>query len=90
MGARYGSGYQTKELTMWKCFCNNNETEHTSFKEAFRRMYNYVRDVEHLTLQELETWMWIINPFGDHFDFYEARDRAYDKGILGEHGKWQE
>jgi hypothetical protein len=72
---------------MYKCYLDNFETIHESFEEAFERMFNYVKPkvaAGQMSLQELETAMWIIEPgkLLKIMDFYTARDRACESGLL--------
>ena len=59
-----------------------------TFKEAFTQMYKWVDDwVDDrfnnggLSLQILKTAIWIETPTGPLY-FYDARDLAYDMGIM--------
>lgn len=56
-----------------------------SFREAFTHMFNCVNDLinsDKLSLQLLETAIWIEREVGSPIFFYDARDRALDEGIL--------
>ena len=59
----------------------NRET----FAEAFADMYRYVTklvDGGYCSWQVLETWHWIETPSRIPIFWYDARDRAYDEGIM--------
>lgn len=56
-----------------------------SFKEAFADMYHWVckmLDDGNLSLQVLETAIWIKGPYGICYLFNQARNKAIREGIL--------
>lgn len=55
-----------------------------SFAKAFEDMYVFVSNAlsTGLTIQELETSLWIVTPDGTPMFFYAARDKAWDLGIM--------
>lgn len=61
--------------------------ERGSFNDAFTDMFNYVNEGmknDNLSLQELETAMWIETPTKGQMPltFYTARDLACDCGLM--------
>lgn len=55
-----------------------------TFKEAWREMYTWVNDeinAGRMSHQLLETTCWIETDKGPIF-FYDARDKAYDEGLM--------
>lgn len=76
---------------MWTSHCDNRDEKHKTFKEAFKRVYDYLKGKERLTLQEVETWVWIVPPYVNlPIMFYDARDKAYNEGLLTEAGDWKD
>ena len=75
---------------MYKFTCleegyDDQGVERETFAEAFADMYRYVRnlvDSGALTLQVLETGHWIETPSNSPIFWYDARDRAYDEGVM--------
>jgi hypothetical protein len=73
----------------WKFITLDSEAgqspERETFNEAFRDMYQYVRkllDAGQLSLQVLETAIYIDTPTKVPLFFYEARDRACETGLM--------
>lgn len=61
--------------------------EWSDFKDAFRDMYIWVKNAlkKGLSYQVLETSIWLsCNKHNVPIYFYEARDLAYDLGIMEE------
>ena len=56
----------------------------TSFKDAFICMFNWVTDnlEKGMSYQVLETCIWIETPAGTPLGFYDARDLAYEAGVM--------
>lgn len=52
-----------------------------NFADAFRDMYRWAMNTPDLSLQILETAIW-INVNGEPIYIYEAKERAYEEGIL--------
>jgi len=64
--------------------------EYPNFKEAFIRLYLLVKESikEGTSWQVLETMHWIEEPNNTRpLLFYEARDKAYQMGLLTDDGK---
>lgn len=60
-------------------------TESDTFEGAWRAMYAWVKEMaarQELSLQLLETSIWIETPSGVPMYFYDARDRAWNDGIM--------
>lgn len=60
-------------------------TEADTFEDAWRAMYTCVKELagrKQLSLQVLETSMWLETPIGSPMYFYSARDKAWDDGIM--------
>lgn len=53
-----------------------------TFEDAFKRLFALIKDEDELVWQLLETACWIENTKGQAIPFYDARDLAYDKGLL--------
>jgi hypothetical protein len=63
----------------------NKRTEYPSFELAFKAMYQYVKDSlinGGMSWQELETMIWIEKPDWMLIMFYDARDYAYEIGLM--------
>ena len=75
---------------MYKFVCleegyKDQGVERETFAAAFADMHRYVRkfvDSGACALQVLETCHWIETPVNIPMFWYDARDRAYDEGIM--------
>jgi hypothetical protein len=57
------------------------DSKHKTFEEAFRTMYIKMGN-EPMDIQLLETAIWIVSPDKEFYDFYKAKDKAYNDGLL--------
>lgn len=61
------------------------DSQHPSFEDAFKALYDKTMAAlngDGLSYLALETTVWIVSPGEQPLYFYDARDRAYDLGLL--------
>jgi hypothetical protein len=61
------------------------DSQHPSFEDAFKALYQKAITAVQggsMSWQALETSVWIKSPGKQPLYFYDARDRAYDLGLL--------
>lgn len=69
----------------WEANYMNDKTFHETFADAFRWLFKKMKENPPQTYLMLETMVWIINVNEGTIsfrDFYQARDHAYELGIL--------
>ena len=61
----------------------DDPVEFDDFKGAWEQMKKWVKDhMDNLNYQILETTIWIERPSGTPLFFYDAKDLAYEMGIM--------